>query len=621
MKLRSVVIIAVVLAALTTASCWWLTTRDEAVPGRGQSDGPGLLAATPAHAACDDPAGAPARESALEDGNAQGHEEEPPSPYDLRGTFVIVDHNGVEHTTESGEVEVEIDGCSTGFEVTSGAWRMPDFTSRSRMRVVEATLGSKPVVCDIDVALDPSNLPLLLRGRWLAPVHLRVVGSDTGLDLANIRLVELNFRECLYDRRHPAARESDASVVASTPVLLWPTPGSMRQYFVGAARYAWAHLEVDPEASGERWVRLDRGGDVDVVIDGRRRGGSLRLSRTEDGRPLAEWSLDEGAVTHLADLPQGEWHIAVAVGHWFQQPLVLGRARVTVTPGTVATTAITLRDDFAPPRSAILAGTLVYPSGWRKPPRIDIEPTGATRHWESATWLVPERVANRTDEYRWSAGRKDAGSYQARVTGSGFLTRFDLPPSGDERVRIVVPEPCDIRLRVLDAETGRVFAIKDEHGCPPVWELTDAGWDGSGSFERLELQPDGSWVGQAPPGVIRIYVRADGYQASDTRHEVVRGANEYVVSVVRDCGVEITLRDGDVTVPWPAELVASLHDASGRRMNLYESYSVARVAARAAGELTLTIPDVTGFEPIPPRAVNIGHATWTKMVIPLQRTR
>ncbi|HEX5111070.1 MAG TPA: hypothetical protein VFV95_21610, partial [Vicinamibacterales bacterium] len=183
-----------------------------------------------------------------------------------------------------------------------------------------------------------------------------------------------------------------------------------------------------------------------------------------------------------------------------------------------------------------------------------------------------------------------------------------------------VPEPCDFRLRVLDDETGKVFPIAAQRGWPPIWEL-DGHERGDASPEHLELQGDGSYAGQAPAGTIWIYVHADGYEASRSQHEIVRGTNEFVVSVARECGVELTLQDGEAVVPWPDGLVATLADSSGHAINRYRDDANPRVAAREPGELTLKIPDVAGFEPIAPRTVHVAHASWTQVAIALQRKR
>ncbi len=577
----------------------------------------------PLYEASGSPTGSSVRTDATAFGGGEISPRAADEPFVLRGTFVVVDERGVEHAREDGTFRIWLGGAGKivwGRELTlqAGAWELSTMMLPERVSVDDVMLGARPVICDAEMEIDPSIPLLQFRGRWLAPVTLRVLGSDTGSDLANVRVL-LGDGYGWHGGQHPGHEGGTTVVVDHTPspVRFSPTPGRTRTFLVGAPGYAWGSIDLDPAESAERLLRLEPGGGIDLTLVGSLPYDTVvRLRKYVRGRPLADWRPSDEGVTRIDGVPAGTWNIQVEKGLWFQDPLVLGRTTAQVVPHTVAAATIALRTDQRSPPFASAAGTVVIPSAWRRQRvRLEIDPTGETRPWGNRQWLDVERIVPATsDEYRWTAGRIRGGTYQVCVRGCGFVTRFEVPPLGDQNIRIVVPEPSEVRLRVLDAETGKPIEMAARE---PEWQPLHPWWDAGSWDQDMARQPDGSYLAQTPPGPMRIDVITDRYARSSTRHEVVPGTNEFVVQVAPVCGVEIELWDGPATVPWPNEGKATLQDATGGQRNAYRSGN--RTAAKVPGEFTLTIADVPGFEPIPPRAVTVSPRTWTKVEVRLRR--
>lgn len=181
-----------------------------------------------------------------------------------------------------------------------------------------------------------------------------------------------------------------------------------------------------------------------------------------------------------------------------------------------------------------------------------------------------------------------------------------------------IPEPAEARIRFVDPEDGRLLMPMDGH----LWVAHQP--RSAGSPHRW-LRPGplngGSWSFQCAPGsVIAIHASVDGHGWSQTEHVLQPGSNELRISLPRECGVGVELRDGNTEIPWNrAEWDLDLVDASGSSATRYTFW--AKATAHRPGTYTLRIRGPKDYEPIPDRQVTITAASYTTVQIPLQRAR
>lgn len=305
----------------------------------------------------------------------------------------------------------------------------------------------------------------------------------------------------------------------------------------------------------------------------------------------------------------------------------MGRTTSVVTAGTITPATITVISEVLRPSTTVVHGTLRVSAEWgaevglhalragkrRTMISLDIDPTGEVSAWQEPTMLLLDEMTKVGEgEYRWGPTPLCAGRYQITVRGCEHRTIVPIGPEHPTEIAIVVPEPNEVRVRVLDAGSGQPIV-----GAAPDWTRRVAGWQGGWSPAPMRELGDGWYHFLAPVGDLEISVHPEGYGWVDTDHVVRPGSNEFVVRVDRVCGVEIVLKDGGVTLPWPDDAHMELEHATSKAGAAY--WSGNKVAAEEPGEHTLTMQPLEGYLPIAPRRVVIEAAKWTPIVIELQR--
>lgn len=557
----------------------------------------------------------------------------------LVGTFVVVDPRGVEHPHEDGEFSLVLWQGNSGHHarviVKAGRWQHVVATLPAKVSVDDARLGDRIVRCDEELPVGDEITPLAFRGHWFAALRLRVLADETGADLAAVRLVTNSAWRSPFP--HPGNDEIRVVVErGNSPLQFEPTStGDTQTVWAHAEGRAWDHVKLDTTSAAERVLRLLPGGDVDVTIVGGSFPRDTRLrvrepltrpaNMTEEawqimrtrsqGTPIAELMPKAAAMTRIEGLRVGTWSIVLEQGDWFGEPVTLASATVEIIAGTVTPVTLTLAGDRTAPPNVRVAGMLVVGEAWGTQLALSIEAKGSTKAWYRGQSMLGLKDMKRTgaNEYAWDAGMLPAGEYQVLVDGTEYRTRFSLPPQGNENVRIVVPDPCEVQLRVIDAETGRAIG----GDWTPGWYSTPAEWEGGWGHAMTTARPDGSFHFLAPPGPITVHAHPGGYLWSQEHYDVQRGVNSFVLQIRRASGVDIVLVDGESTLPWPDSLQALLTDADGKSVVAY--WSDSRIAVKEPGEFTLQVDEVAGYEPIEPRKVVVSAQEWTKITIPLRR--
>ncbi len=620
------------LAAVLAAALWFVL-RSSDVPAPMPSPDAAPAATAPA------PAPLPANGSASERGDATERtaaktaaEATSPSATErrvVRGTIVVVDSRGAEHTQTNGTMDLDvmlkgeaearpgqIETVPT--HVTAGRWEASVPATTFALAVTDVVLDGRPCACDEAPTLPAGDAPIALRARWFDPLRLRVVGSDTRADLTEIRVVQVADWEldgCTHPGNHGATPVVDHAV---SPLAL-PNDGSaeMQRLRVHSPGYAWGAVDLSTAEAGERELRLVPGGDVDVTIVGTAPDGAvLRVRAEEQGPPAGEFRLS-GKQLRVDGLPVGRWLLTVEKGRWFQDPRQLGKTTIEVARGAITPATITLSEPVERPPTVQVQGTLTIDPAWGADVSFQLEPMKEVCAWDEADVVFASDALTKIGEgrYRWGPRKALAGRYGVVVEIAGYKSIVHVGPHPTTELDIVVPPPNEVRLRLVDALTRAPIA----HASPSWYFQPPEGWDKGWSHGGIEEVGDGWYRFRSPAGRVGINVEPEGYAWTMESRDVKPGPNEIEVSVKRVCGVEIVLKDGDVIVPWPISGESDIENVVTKTGVAY--WSGGKIAAKEAGEHTLTIGPIDGYEPIPPRRVVIPEGAWTKVEIALQRKR
>lgn len=567
---------------------------------------------------------------------------------ELSGTFVVVDHRGVEHTRESGHFSLILwkgnSGDHAKVKIEDGSWHAT-VARPDRVSVHTAVLGGKAVISQEEQSLPegplPSDYAIVFQGTWVATLTLRVIGDDTGADLSGVEIAAVDdWRRDSF--RHPGDRGDHRRLVEGgrSPVQFEPRKaGQSRTFWVCAAGYAWDKIKLSLTDPDERVIRLVPGGGLLVAIHGgdlprdavlrlRSRTDAdrpdgipnhvwdgLRDQRTLKGMPVAEVALRESAATPIEGLPAGRYWVQVEKGDWFQDPVELGRAEATVGAGQMSQVTVTLADQPKAPTAVRVSGTLRLPKAWsRDHVRLEIEPTGDLKVWvkDDKKIALDDMTQASTEEYAWDAGLLPAGDYQVLVAPHEVRRRFHVGAQGAADVRIEVPPPAEVRVRIVDALTG--LAIPD---VKPGWYSTVKGWEGGWSHAPMRAAANGSFEFEAAPGEIEISAQTEGYGWMRASREVRPGLNDFVVEARRVCGVVVVLLDGDTELPWDEAWSVKLKTSDGE--SAVDFWSGAKVAAKQPGAHALSVTGVKGYADIEERPVTVAPGEWTRVEIRLER--
>ncbi|MBL8730870.1 MAG: hypothetical protein JNN13_00690 [Planctomycetes bacterium] len=552
----------------------------------------------------------------------------PPDAVTLRGTLVLDDEFGVAHARENGTLTMRcMRGIHRGpvqFEdgealVVDGTWTAVLQHQPDRFLVTDAWLGGRRAVVprqhDVDLVA-----PHDLRGVWLTTMRLRVLGADTGSDLGDLRVVT-GPGDGGYWRRFPGGdpRLEVLADGARSPLAIDPTVSDVSQrVWISAAGYAWQLVELDTREPGERTVQLRPGGDLDLhAVGGTPPAGSvLRVLGNLQSSPVAEFPFDPSRVTRVDRLPAGTWRLVVQKGAWHEDPLTLGEVDATFVAGSTTAATIVLRGGVAQPRAVVAAGTLSLGEAWGASITLGVEARGTTRTWQ--TQLVRITLDSMppigAGVRRWHAGELPPGSYRCSVAGAAWQSEFELGPNGDEQIAVVVPDPCRVRVRCIDTDSGAQVP-------PGNWGLrwraaaTETGAALGSAAARQGA--DGTFELLAPPGAIELDAQPHGYQWTHLRVAVQPPGNEVVMLMRRECGLLIDVVDDATGRSLPFRPAFALTDASGRPMVSYTGPD--RLATREPGEFRLQVAEVPGYRPPPPRTVTVTAGQWTRVEVRLRK--
>lgn len=587
----------------------------------------------------------PAAAAATEAADAQATEPRPavqdddvaPGQRRIEGTLEVTTQDGRSTTDPDGELCVlagDEHGGSEGLvAVTDGRWSLvighedrvfpQHFQGSGGLFTFEGEAAHPTISADGRVALHARELP----ASWL-----RVVDAMTGADLSDVTVL------CLPDDGdheflHPGAW-SATSCLAWTAASPMKLPGigegfllDRVPFHVGHADHEWMRVVVDMRTGGERLVPLRRAGSVDVRWTGAVPPASarLRIYPVEDpGNVLAEFALPPEQPLTVSGLPAGPFRIAIEVGPWWREPTVLGTEPVDVVAGIRAGVTLGLVP-HEPATPVPLAGTLHLAEGWefdmlhlgieRQEPSEDVLP-----RWRT---LLPgqglERVDGERDVWRFDAGHVVPGLYQLTVQEVQVRRSVRLGTDGERALRIEVPRPGLVSVRVVDVVTGEDAAADfvSWHGELP---------EGIQSYSSASVRADPGtkrFAIRAPQGVIHVGASGDYVQTEAREVAVGPYPREVVLPATLLGQLLLRLRDGTASRVWNWDWRAQLLGADGedavRGAGGDDDGGMLLIVA--PGHYTLVLEPIEGYEPIPRREVAIEGGKDQVVVIDLVRAR
>ncbi len=553
----------------------------------------------------------------------------------FRGHLILVNALGEEQGNLHGHAEItlwsEKSGDNQRIEIESGRFSLPCPQSVTSLDFSTLQLGDQhamretrfPIAgLDLDVEHEIRVIPT----PW---IELAVLDASTGMDLGQVSVT----RSGNPYTRHPSRVRSEHRLVAGlqSPLRL-QLPTSMvkwapRSVWIGSPGYAWSRVELHLETVGAREVRLVAGGDLEVVLEGEvPKGASLMVvPKTPEfahpGPAFVGWDLESRSSDILLDgLWPNEYLVQVVRG---QPRQVLAEGEASVEAGKRSVAHITI--PFQPALSRVpFKGTMVLPTAWglSKPviciDALDPAPDGSSPGGVCTPQATEDPTLWTFESEAVPPGRYTLSLQRARIDlASLHAGTFTLNEQGNTRIEFVVPAPVMVQVSVIEEGSGE-----------PVPGAFVRWYAGSSSnltlivaFAAKKSSKTGLFELKAPEGSIEVSAGAAGFAGSSTNLEVRPGSNRTTLSLRRACFLELGFKEAGVLVPKPQ---------GGRRIQFRgesdqagypseRSGIPAQFGFREPGSYRVTIPDMPGYEPIPPFDVWLKTGETTEHTVILER--
>ena len=585
----------------------------EAIPGQGQIPGQAATSGL-------------GRLPAAEPEPVAAAEPDDPEEIDLRGSIAVVDEDGVEHTSEDGSFHLTGRGSrSSEVTVEAGAWqaRVP---RGHELRVQEIELGGRiAILVDPDQPLRiPPERFLELRARWLGGTLVHVRDALTGATLNDVDAVRA-VGWPRSDLPHPGEVSADRVVVrgANSPVLLPARRSRYQAFQLSCPDHTWGRLQTEGGSGGERVLLLGPGGDLVIELTGGEPGeGAVVRVRDPNWMLVAELDLAGRQRIPIERLPVGCLGVAVEIGDWWADPVVLGKGEVEIRAGVQARLVLEL--EAAPAFEPVpLGGEIVLPAAWKLRhfllvvELLDTSLDGRDSHRRISSGSM-SRDDQRPEVWRWRVDDAQPGRYELELHPLYHSISLEIGPGGREDVVFEIPPPGEVRVRVLDAATGLEAEVEHVY-----WTGVRPKWVRGGGLGRAERSArTGLWELRAPQGEIEVKASGGGLRGE---REIVRVGPEPVeltLMVERTYRIELRLADGSTPVFWPRGTQVEIRSADGGepRRGWTGGSQIYFLAVEGPGTYRIAIPDIPGYEPIPEQEVYVAESGLAELEIELVRT-
>lgn len=619
------------LLGTLVAIAWWLSRTDDLAAPRHDLDAPPAANAPAMPSVPTHDAGAATNAPTIVRTTTDDEPAAAVAPRTLAGTFVVTDEEGRLHAALDGTFTLLLFRGTTTTDVavavTAGRWQAAIPGAPTSYFVDRVRLGERVVATEARGPLDPAASTLELRGRWLPSLRLRVLDAASGAELDDVTIVMRSHPE--YTRRHPGNGATVLVERARSPVAFQPAQGTgSSTYHVRAPGRAWDCIAIRADSTEVHEIQLAPGGDLDVLTRGPApRDAILRVrelryvpgptgNKEMEVEALAEMPLVPDGPVRIEGLPTSRVAVRIGASGPWPDVIEIGRATTDVPRNGRQTVVVDLQSLAAPPRVP-LAGTLFVSPRWPEPARLVLRATGATKAWQPKPIALPIAEMQRGGDgtLRWNAGLVPAGTYESAVVGIWHQTSITVGANGDRDVRIVVPDPFELDLGLVDLTDGQNL-LDGEHTV--AWSVSFA--DKDGAFVQLGgvMTGSGTYHVLAPGPRVHVTAQLDGYVPTSDMLHLREGTNAFTLRARREFGLEIVLMDGDTEVAWPADAKIDLVDGSGTSRMEHRQRN--RVRPQAPGDYTLIVSGIDGYTPCR-RTVTVPDEGWAQTRVPLVRSR
>lgn len=560
----------------------------------------------------------------------------------LRGAVVVIDENSVPNPSEDGTIELDVwhgsRATTVATDVRGGRWEI-DVVPGEKLSFDSATLRGRGAV---EMPGRPSRVPFPADGvfdltlRWPPPTILHARDAYTGADLESIEIVAL--MESNVTRQLVPATTQGKSVVTlhgNSPVALrledFAALPFVHTLHVRAPGYGWGATTFDPKTGGDAFVELEPGSDLDVdlVGDGGSRNFVVRLTRVGEHEPIVERGVGKKTRVSFESIPIGKFVVAAEIGEWFQDPVRLAQEEIELVAGGHAHVTLALQTPKAP-ETATLAGVVVVPREWEwKKVTLSaqkLNEKGFARGNMVFAKVEPPTSSTGFDTYAWTMPAQPVGRYALTVVEATYGVAVDLPAGGRGDVRIEVPGPTDVRVRVLDAQSRAALKPRMVR-----WEgprASVAGGAGGGATYDAATE---RYVFRAPLGdvVISCALLEEGYSMGRKSVTLQPGRNDVDLELERGCGITLTVWDGEKALVLDTGSDVSLEPVDGdgrvdvkqRHVNSWQTGSEqVRMMVSEPGRYRLSFSKpFPGFVTPEPRVLDLQPGTMTPVDVRLVR--
>jgi hypothetical protein len=217
-------------------------------------------------------------------------------------------------------------------------------------------------------------------------------------------------------------------------------------------------------------------------------------------------------------------------------------------------------------------------------------------------------------------------SYALRVDGAGIMKTIDVAVSGDRNVEIVLPVPAILRVRVVDSADRKPVKVESLSWMPRADAESFVG-----GLVRVQLEFDaalGCYSARVPVGPGQLHsFDFDSWEIEeeDGFAEVHAGVQELVVRVHKTCGVSIDLTCEGSKVAWANRdsMSIKIKKVEGANNGSWWSFRDGHpvVGVHVPGRCLVTLPDIDGYEPVPPFEVEIPAGEIVNKTVELRKKR
>jgi hypothetical protein len=328
-------------------------------------------------------------------------------------------------------------------------------------------------------------------------------------------------------------------------------------------------------------------------------------------------TLGDNSTIVLRDLAPGAYLLTVELLG------ILAESPIDLRAGEHAAMALRLGDLPEPRAKVPLSGTLYVPPAWGKRDftlklgfcSIDDLEFVLAKDIELHSTTMQE-VPGAPSWLRWMAGDVAPGDYLAQIDDGELwlLESIEAPPSGRDDVRLMVKEPADVRVHIVDAETREPCQVT----CVEVSDISrrrQAIWNPATMSYGMRLTAERT--------TIEVRHRDRWFEQTI---DLLPGVNEIAFELPRPCGVVMWCHDGNTRIAWPRssmywEIGLRNLAAPGERATCaYEDSGLAiHVTAAKPGRYQVLIPPLQGFLDVPPQEIEIPPGQFVELEVRVTR--